>query len=111
MTSIEKTLFESAFIPSTDTKIYEAVNVKASIGTIIASNNGLTTEQATIYLVSTGGAPGSSNTVQLNLTLRPGDVTPFVGISGQVLENGCSIWAKATAANKIVMRCSGREIS
>lgn len=109
MTTTPKALFEAKFAEAADTPQYTAVNCKTSIDKLTATNTGAANETLTLNVIPSGGAVAASNAITVQIA--PGKTWPFPETIGHILEAGDAISTKASTANKIWIRGSGREFT
>lgn len=106
-----KTLVESKFCESSQTTQYTATGVTTIIDKFTATNVYTAAQTISVNLVPSGGSAGSSNLVVKTKTLQPGECYTMPEIVGQILGPSDFISCLAGAANEIVIRISGREVT
>jgi hypothetical protein len=84
---------------------------KTIIDKFTATNTSAGAATLTVYLVSSGGTAGASNTVLSSRSISAGATYTCPEIVGQVLENAGFIATLADTAAAITIRASGRIIT
>lgn len=112
MTTTSKPLVTAAYAANAETTVYTApAGTRTIIDKCTATNTGAALTTIAIKLVPSGGTAGAGNLVGYTKTLAVGDIYTFPEIVGHVLEAGGFISALPGAANSIVLRISGREVT
>jgi hypothetical protein len=111
MTTTQTTLVESKFVETAQTTQYIANNVKAIIDSAVLANSGTAGAFVSVNMVPAAGTAGASNQFIVTRYMAPNDTYSCPELVGQVLRPGASISAISTAASRITIRVSGREIS
>lgn len=111
MTTISKPLVTSAYAANSETTVYTAsTGMRTIIDKITVYNGTASSATLTIKLVPNGGSAGATNAMALK-TVAAGATETFSEVVGQVLEAGGFISLLASAANTLVVRISGREVT
>ncbi|MES2352074.1 MAG: hypothetical protein V4641_31280 [Pseudomonadota bacterium] len=108
-TTTPKALIESKMAEDLLTMQYTAVNCKAAIDKLTATNITAGNVTMIVYLVPNGGTPDTSNKLP-TVNIAAGKSWPFPDAIGHILESGDAIWTDPGAATSINIRASGREI-
>lgn len=111
MTVTAKPLVPAQYVPNAETSLYTAgAGTRTIIDKCTAYNSDAASQLLTLKLVPSGGSAGASNVIVAK-TLTAGETYTFPEIVGHVLEAGGIVSGLAAAANKIVIRISGREVT
>lgn len=92
--------------PTVDTIYTVPTLTRAIVKDIDLSNTGATSIQVTVYLVQSGGSPGTSNELIPNMTVPAYGMIQWTG--SQVLNAGDSIRTTASASG-VTINASGAE--
>lgn len=112
MTVTAKNLIEAKFAQNTDHTEYTApANTHTIIDKFTATNIDTGAQTISINLVPSGGAVGASNLIIDGKSLSGGVTWDFTEMVSQILNTGDSISVLASAASKMVIRSSGREVT
>jgi hypothetical protein len=112
MTVTAKNLFEAQYAPASATTVYTApVSTRTIVDKFTATNTDTVTRTLTVYLVSSGNVAGASYTVLSVKSLATNVTYDAAELQNQILEAGDFISVLADAANKVVVRGSGRELA
>ena len=110
MTVTAKPLYAAGYLAATQTTLYTVTSGRTILDKCTAYNSDTATRTVAFNLVPNGGSAGASNKV-LNKALAADETYTFPEIVGHVLESGGFVSAIADAANKVVIRLSGREVT
>lgn len=110
MSITAKTLAQAQYVPNTDTLLYTATG-KTIVDKFTATNTDSGSLTLTLYIVPSGQSVGATYTILSAKSIGAGVCQDCTEMQNQILESGDQIYAKASSANKIVARSSGREIS
>jgi len=111
VTTTSKPLISAKYAANADTTEYTAgTATRTIIDKLTGYNSDTVTQTLTVNLVASAGAAGASNIIVVK-AISAGETYTFPEIVGHVLEAGGIISIKASAASKIVIRASGREVT
>lgn len=105
-----KPLIDAKIMEAAQTTQYTAVNCTAIIDKFTATNYSGANATISVYLVPSGGSPGTSNGTILTRQIGPNEAYTFPALTGQILKSGDYISTTGTAT-ALSIRCSGREIT
>ncbi len=112
MTVAAKCLVEAKFAENAETTQYTSpAGTRTIIDKCTATNAGAASTTIVERIVPAGGTAGAANMIAPSKTLAVGEVYTFPEMVGQVLNPGDFISTLPGAANSIVIRISGREIT
>ncbi len=106
-----KNLIASKYAEAAQVSQYTAVNAQAIIDKFTATNTTSDYVTFSANLVIGGGSPGGNNLLVDNVIIEPHQTYFLPELVGHVLEENSYISTLASAANSIVIRMSGREIT
>ena len=104
-------LVNSKFAEAVQTTQYTATDCITIIDKFTATNVDTVDGTITIHIVPSGGSVLASNMIIKAREIAPGETYTMPELTGQTLNNGDLISIIASAANAIVIRISGREIT
>ena len=111
MTVTARPIIPAQYAPNAQTAVYTASSgTRVICDKFTAYNSDVATQTLAVHIVPNGGSAGASNLI-VSKALTAGETYPFPEIVGHVLEAGGFISVVATAASKIVIRGSGREVT
>jgi hypothetical protein len=102
--------FTAQFAPNAQTTLYTASGVRAIVDKFTGFNATGAAVTLAINIAPNAGTAGASNVVVLK-SIAAGETYMFPEVVGQAIEAGGAISVVAGAANAIVIRSSGREVS
>lgn len=111
MTIQPKNLVSSQQITNVNAQYYSANNVYTIIDDAQIVNTSASAVLVTVYLVNSGGGADSTSAMIYERAIASGETYSAIGIIGETLNPGQSIWAKASDNTSITFRVSGREVS
>jgi hypothetical protein len=111
MTVSIKVLIPAKQAENSQTTQYTAVNCKAIIDSISATNTTAGNVTISVNLVTSGGSPATSNLIVDTRSIAPKETYRFPELVGQALESGGFISTIASAATSLTIRASGREFT
>jgi len=111
MTVTNKTLVTSQYVPDVATALYTAGDAVAVIGTFVVANSSGDEANVTLYIVEPDQSVGGSNKLSDSHRVRPNEEWRAVGMEGQVLQQGATIYAESSVSNALTIRVSGVEIT
>lgn len=111
MTTTARPIIPAQYAPSTQATVYTAgTGTRVICDKFTAYNSDTASQTLAVNIIPSGGSAGASNLIVLK-TLTAGETYTFPEVVGHVLEAGGFISVVASAASKIVIRGSGREIT
>lgn len=110
MTTVTAVLFESKMAEDVDTLQYQSDAVTTIIDKLTAYNTGGSNLTLTVNLLAPSGSASTANRI-ITKTLAAGSTYTFPEVVGHVLAPGGGINTRASTANAIAIRASGRQVS
>jgi hypothetical protein len=111
MSMTAKPLATSAYAASSETTIYTSpTGTRTILDKFTLYNTDTAPITYTVKLVPVGGTAAANHTIVVK-TVAPGETYTLPEVIGHVLESGGFVSEQASAANKLVRRLSGREVS
>ena len=112
MTVTAKALIEAKYASTSATTEYTAaINTRVIIDKFTATNTDSSAVTLTLYLVPSGGSAGGSNTLLSAYSIAAGATLDASMVQNHILNAGDFVSVLASAASKLVIRMSGREIT
>lgn len=112
MSVTAKTLIESKYAANSATTEYTCpADTHTIIDKFTACNDDSGAVTLTVYLVPSGGTAGASNQMVKAYSLAAGANKDFTELQNQILNAGDFISIVASAASKVAVRGSGREVT
>jgi hypothetical protein len=112
MSVVAKALFDAKYAQSTDNTEYTtAASTHTIIDKFTATNTDASAQTIQVNLIASGGSVGSSNIVIKALSIAAGVTTDITQLQNHILNPGDVISCVASAASKVVIRASGREVT
>lgn len=111
MAVIVKALIPAKQAEAVQTTQYTAVNARAVIDKMTATNTTASNVLLSVNLVTAGGSTSSANLIISARAIGPGETYVCTELAGQVLESGGFISTLAGTASALTIRASGREIT
>jgi len=112
MSITAKALVQSRFAASTASTEYTVpAGAHAIIDKVTATNIDSGAQTITIYVVPNSQTAGSANTVVSAKSIAAGVTADLTEMKNQILNSGESLVFMASAASKIIIRASGREVT
>lgn len=111
MTTVAATLIQAKYAENAETTQYTSTNCKTMIDKFTVTNVSAANHTLTVRLVPSGGAAGANNAIVYNITVLAGKSYTCPELVGHTMEAGDFISTIADAANVLVIRASGRQIS
>lgn len=106
-------LFDSQYLAATDTEMFASPDDGA--GTIVdkltSTNQDSVNRTVSVRLVPPSSAPTGTDFLIFEKTLTPGQCYLWPEIVGQMLAPSGGLWMAATAADVVVSRASGRNLT
>lgn len=107
-----KCLVEAAYIANAETTQYTApAGTRTIIDKVTATNTGAAATTIVAKIVPSGGTAAAGNVVAPSKALAVNEVYTFPELVGQILNPGDFISTLPGAANSVVLRISGREVT
>lgn len=94
---------------TTTTAVYTASSANAQIDACAITNNSADTAATVTLWITGGGGPSDQNIILKDFSIPAGTTKKSYEVAGQVIPNGASLYAKASADNVLTLVCSGRE--
>lgn len=106
-------LFDSQYLPATDTEMFASPSDGAGtiIDKITSTNQDVVNRTVAARLVPPSGTPTGTDFLIFEKTLTPGQCYLWPEIVGQMLAASGAVWMSATAADVVVSRASGRNLT
>jgi len=86
-------------------------NLNTVISSFTVTNADASAQTISVYLVPSGGTAGPSNIIISAHSVAAGATDTLSGLADQTLNAGDKIYVIASVANKLTIRCSGREVA
>jgi len=111
MAVIVKTLVPPLQLANTQTTLYTATNVRATLDKVTVTNTDTVARTFSLNLVQSGLIASNSNLLVDDKTVQPNETYTCPEVVGHSLDNGAFISVIASAASALTLRISGREYS
>lgn len=112
MSVVPANLIASGFAPATDTVVYTAPsNTTVIVDKFTATNIDTGAQTISVNIYPAGGSVGNQNRITSLLSIAAGASVDLPEQHNQILNPGDQLSAKASVANKIVIRMNGRLVT
>lgn len=112
MSVTPKKLIASKYASNSANTEYTVPTAKTTIiDKFTATNTDASAQTVTINIVPSGDTAGAANTIISAYSIAAGAIKDFTEIQNHILAAGDFISVTASAASKVVIRSSGREIT
>lgn len=111
MSAVAKALVDASYAPNAETTVYTATGVRTILDKVTLTNVTGGAVQITLRIVKVGGTAGASNAITFQQGVGAGATYQASEMVGHILNAGDFVSALASAANSLVLRMSGRELT
>lgn len=111
MSVTAKCLINAHYAGNSDTTEYTVPdNTRTIIDKFTATNTDASSQTISVNIVQLGDTLGGSNLITSALSISAGATVELTELKNHILGSGDIISCKASAASKVVIRASGREV-